>query len=112
MSDADEKSVRLPAGSAASLRRWSEAEKRWIVAESCQPGVSVALVARRNDLNVNLRFNWRRKFRERRGFVPEAVEPDLRISESSAPRRLPGSRSTPDAIAARLHFPALEARRR
>ena len=76
MSDADEKSVRLPARPAASRRRWSEAEKRRIVAESYQPGGSVALVARRNDLNANLVFNWRRKFREAGSFVPVIVEPD------------------------------------
>ena len=76
MSDAEEKRVRLPARPAASRRRWSEAEKRRIVAESYQPGVSVALVARRNDLNANLVFNWRRKFRERGGFVPAVVEAD------------------------------------
>ena len=34
-------------------RRWSEAEKRRVVAESYQPGVSVSLVARRNDVNAN-----------------------------------------------------------
>ena len=59
MLDGDEKSVRLLAGPAASRRRWSEAEKRRIVAESYQPGVSVSVVARRNDVNANLVFNWR-----------------------------------------------------
>ena len=43
MLDGDEKSVRLPAGPAASRRRWSEAEKRRIVAESYHPGVSVSV---------------------------------------------------------------------
>ena len=76
MSDADEKSARLLARPATSRRRWSETEKRRIVAESYQPGVSVALVARRNDVNANLIFNWRRQFRERDGFVPVVVEPD------------------------------------
>ncbi len=56
-------------------RRWSEAEKRRIVAESYQPGVSVSVVARRNDVNANLVFNWRRRFREQGGFVPVVVEP-------------------------------------
>ena len=43
---------KLDAGQAipvARRRRWSEAEKRRIVAESYQPEFSVALVARRND---------------------------------------------------------------
>jgi len=57
-------------------RRWSEAEKRRIVAESYQAGVSVSLVARRNDMNANLLFTWRRQYRERGGFVPVIVEPD------------------------------------
>ncbi len=57
-------------------RRWSEAEKRRIVAESYQPETSVALVARRNAVNANLVFNWRRQYRERGGFVPVVVEPD------------------------------------
>ena len=56
-------------------RRRSEAEKRRIVAESYQPGVSVSIVARRNDVNANLVFTWRRQFRERGGFVPVVVEP-------------------------------------
>ena len=56
-------------------RRWSEAEKRRIVAESYQPGVSVSVVARRNDVNANMVFNWRRRFREQGGFVPVVVEP-------------------------------------
>ena len=33
-------------------RRWSEARKRRIVAESYQPGVSVSVVARRHDVNA------------------------------------------------------------
>ena len=39
-------------------------------------GTSVALVARRNAVNANLVFNWRRQYRERGGFVPVVVEPD------------------------------------
>ncbi len=66
-------------------RRWSEARKRLIVAESYQPGVSVSVVARRHDVNANLVFSWRRQYRELArvvgGFVPvvvsstEGVEP-------------------------------------
>jgi transposase len=43
-------------------RRRSEAEKRKIVEEALQPGASVALVARRHDLNANVLFIWRRKY--------------------------------------------------
>ena len=66
-------------GPGALRRRWSDAEKRRIVAESYQPGVSVSVVARRNDVNANLVFNWRRRFREQAGgtggLVPVVVEP-------------------------------------
>ena len=61
-------------------RRWSEAQKRQIVAETCEPGVSVPMVAQRYNLNANQIFRWRRLFREpeRAGvagrFVPVVVE--------------------------------------
>ena len=43
-------------------RRWSEAQKRQIVAETCEPGVSVAMVAQRYKVNANQVFKWRRLF--------------------------------------------------
>ena len=61
-------------------RRWSEAQKRQIVAETQEPGVSVPMVAQRYNLNANQIFRWRRLFREsERGggagrFVPVVVE--------------------------------------
>ena len=60
-------------------RRWSEAQKRQIVAETHEPGVSVPMVAQRHNLNANQVFMWRRLFREpERGagtgrFVPVVV---------------------------------------
>ena len=45
-------------------RRWSEAQKRQIVAETHEPGVSVPMVAQRYNLNANQIFRWRRLFRE------------------------------------------------
>ena len=60
-------------------RRWSEAQKRQIVAETREPGVSVPMVAQRYNLNANQIFRWR-LFREleRAGgagrFVPVLVE--------------------------------------
>ena len=61
-------------------RRWSEAQKRQIVAETHELGVSVPMVAQRYNLNANQVFRWRRLFREpeRAGgagrFVPVVVE--------------------------------------
>ena len=42
-------------------RRWSEAAKRRIVAETLEPGSSVSIVARRHDVNANQVFRWRRE---------------------------------------------------
>ena len=62
-----------------SRRRWSEAFKRRAVAEAAEPGVSVASVARRHDLNANLLFNWRRRYGPCSGagesFLPVALVP-------------------------------------
>jgi transposase len=47
---------------ASTRRRWSEAQKRAIVAEICAPGGSVSEVARRHALHTSLLFRWRRDF--------------------------------------------------
>ncbi len=69
-------------------RRWSEARKRRIVAESYQPGVSVSVVARRHDVNANQVFGWRRQYRELArvvgGFVPVVVS----STEGAEPAKL------------------------
>ena len=41
-------------------RQWSAEERRQILAEASEPGASVAMVARRHDMNANLLFTWRR----------------------------------------------------
>ena len=51
------------------------------MAESYRPGVSVSMVARRNDMNANLLFTWRRRYGKGAagsgsgGLVPVVVEP-------------------------------------
>ena len=69
-------------------RRWSEARKRRIVAESYQAGVSVSVVARRHDVNANQVFTWRRQYRELAqaagGFVPVVVS----STEGAEPAKL------------------------
>lgn len=47
-------------GGRGSRRRWTEEEKRQIVAQTRIPGVTVAEVARRCEVNTNLVFSWRR----------------------------------------------------
>ena len=74
-------------------RRWSEAQKRQIVAETHEPGVSVPMVAQRYNLNANQIFRWRRLFREleRAGgagrFVPVVVEaaPGQEVGKTTMP---------------------------
>ena len=44
-------------------RRWSEEEKRAIVAESVAPGASVSEVARRADVGPGQIYRWRQEFR-------------------------------------------------
>jgi transposase len=40
------------------------AEKRRIVEETLKPGASVALIARRHEVNANLVFGWRRLYQQ------------------------------------------------
>lgn len=42
-------------------RRWSEEQKRQIVAETLERGSSVSIFARRYDVNANQLFLWRRQ---------------------------------------------------
>ena len=77
MSDADHSGAGGEVRSRRRRRRWSEAQKRRIVTESYQSGISVSVVARRHDVNANLVFSWRRQYRELAhmagGFVPVVV---------------------------------------
>src|SRR4051812_19846861 len=43
-------------------RRWPEALKRQLVAETFEPDASVSIVARRYDVEANQLFSWRRQF--------------------------------------------------
>ena len=52
-------------------RSFSESEKRRIVDEACQPGVSVSYVARRYKIAARVLFRWKEEF----GPVPERDEP-------------------------------------
>jgi transposase len=77
-------------------RRWSEEEKRRMVAEAEAPGASVSMVARRHDLNANLLFTWRRQFRREEcsagvgsaAFIPAVIAP-AEIADSGAPAVTP-----------------------
>ena len=53
-------------------RRWTQEEKRQIVAQTRIPGMTVAQVARRYDVNTSLVFSWRRDPRLGEENAPEA----------------------------------------
>ena len=57
-------------------RRWRPEEKRAMVEEAEQPGMSISAVARKYDVHPNLLFSWRRLMRE--GAL-EAVKQDERV---------------------------------
>jgi transposase len=70
-------------------RRWSEAFKHQIVAETLEPGASVSIVARRHDVNANQLFKWRREMAPEQ---PPAAEQSITMlpvtiaPEASEPR--------------------------
>ncbi|TWI50433.1 transposase, partial [Pseudomonas duriflava] len=45
-------------------RRWSVEEKLIMVRESLEPGQSVSVVARRNGINPNQLFHWRKLYQD------------------------------------------------
>jgi transposase len=57
----------------------SKRERRQIVEETLQPGASVAVIARRHDVNANQVFHWRKLYREGRLDVAPASAPLLPV---------------------------------
>lgn len=96
-------------------QRRSIEEKRRIVEETLAPGTSVALIARRHEVNANLVFGWRRLYQQgllevREGGVKMAMLPVTRAS----PRRARSKRAKPtppvpgkhrSAGSIEIHFP-------
>ena len=72
-------------------RRWSDAQRRRIVAESYRSGESASAVARRHGVHTSVLFRWRRRYRTPAhsggGFVPVVVEAPAPSSEA-APGRM------------------------
>ena len=76
----------MPESRRRTRRRWSVGFKRQVVAEASAPGVSVAAVARRYDLNANLVFNWRRRYGGGGVFLPVAISEPARPAAGVAER--------------------------
>jgi len=66
----------------AKRRHRSKRERRQIVEETLQPGASVAVIARRHDVNANQVFHWRKLYREGRlELAPAAQLLPVRVAE-------------------------------
>jgi len=68
-------------------RRWSTEEKQAIVAESLEPHVSVAAVARKHGIGTGLLYNWRHQFVVKRA---DRAAGFARVELLPQPRRLAG----------------------
>jgi transposase len=80
---------------ASTRRRWTDAQKREIVAEIDAPNGSVSKVARRYSLHTSLLFRWRRDFAAPRSeSVPSCV-----TAPTFVPIALTASLPTPPASA-------------
>jgi transposase len=63
--------------------------KRRLVEQSFEPGASVALIARSNDINANLLFKWRRHYLAGEYGLPTLPEGVASKSESTVTPLLP-----------------------
>jgi transposase len=69
-------------------RRWSEEQKRAIVAESFAPGAVVSDVARRADISAGQIYRWRQELRATAvaaGFTPVLIAPVEGPAPNGAP---------------------------
>jgi transposase len=57
-------------------RRWSETFKKRVATEACEPGVTVAQVARRYDLDARRVSNWMKKLGAGDALAPVEVTSD------------------------------------
>lgn len=58
-------------------RVWTDEQKRALVAAACEPGASVAQIARRADLRPSQLYRWRRDLAEpAAGFAAVTVSPE------------------------------------
>ena len=86
-------------------RRWPEAAKRKIVEETLEPGASVAIVARRYELNANVVFAWRRLYRaaDPAAVIPARAPGLIPVNVITAEHGVPKARGRP-----RIHAPQSE----
>lgn len=84
-------------------RSYSDAFKRQVLAETHEPGMSIAAVARRHGVNANVVFGWLRDPR----FGGKAAPVDfLPVASSMAPTASPVLEKRPDPLDLTVEFPA------
>ena len=79
-------------------RRWSDEEKRRLVAETFMPGETVHAVAQRHGVNTSQLFTWRKRFRAQLGLPAPAPGMPAFAAVEVAPVSL-----SPEAPARRGH---------
>ena len=73
-------------------RRWSDEDKRRIVAETFAPGTTSMEVARRHQISTGMLFTWRKRLRAELGFpvTPSAPVRFAPVAIIGAPAELSG----------------------
>ena len=77
-------------------RSWPEMLKREIVAASFEPGASVAVVARRYEVNANQIFSWRKLYRD--GLLGSGGPALVPVTVADAPSDMTPAPSVADTI--------------
>jgi transposase len=70
-------------------RRWSEDDKRRLVAETFAPGETVHGVARRRGVSTSQLFTWRKRLRVEAGFPPSPSPVPGFVAVTVAPSPVP-----------------------
>lgn len=83
-------------------RNYSDAFKRQLVAETLEPGISIAAVARRHGINADVVFGWLRDPRFGGNRAPVYFLP---VATSSTPTASPALEKRPDPLDLTVEFP-------
>jgi len=87
----DKSSKERAAGSVYKRPNFPIEFKRQLVEQTFTPGASVALIARRNDVNANLLFKWRRQYQKGAYGAARLVEHGAPTCDAPTPLLLPVS---------------------